>query len=88
MNKEQRESLDKIKTEQELKKLEQESFRLFVVERELNARANKAEFERMYYYLEARKIEPEYDKQVREDFEKRQELQKEKEVEKPKMEVV
>jgi hypothetical protein len=51
-------------------KRNQELARLKVVERELYARSNKAEYDTMYYFLKAHEIQDEYVKKVMENREK------------------
>lgn len=55
---------------------EQKYMRTFVVGRELQARANKAEWEKMHFYLECRKLSAEYEEALREDRKKMEEQAK------------
>lgn len=64
--------MDKQKTS--LKK-ELEDFRERVVESELIARSNKAEYEKMHYYMLAREIAPKYLEVIEQDKEERAQMQ-------------
>ena len=58
-------------------KKEIEQFREDVLEAELTARHNKAEFEKMHYYLEAKKIAPEFIEELNKDREQKEKQQEE-----------
>jgi len=49
-----------------------EAFRLKVIENELIARFNKSEYDKMYYYMEAKRISPEFLEIARKDEEEKQ----------------
>lgn len=65
----------KIMTKQE--KLEMEAFREDVMNKELIARANKAEYERMFYYVGAHEISEKYLELYSKDVAKREEKMEE-----------
>jgi len=57
------------------KSSEFDQFRAKVLENELIARFNKSEYDKMYYYLEAKKISVEFLKEAKEDEQEREDLQ-------------